>query len=34
VGAHLTVVLLGIIALSLLPGLIAWLREQRRETGE
>jgi membrane-associated protein len=34
VSDHLTAVLLGIIALSLLPGLIAWLREQRRETGE
>ncbi|MFC5549108.1 DedA family protein [Massilia aerilata] len=28
VGAHLTVVLLGIVALSLLPGLIGWLRER------
>jgi membrane-associated protein len=28
VGEHLTIVLLGIIALSLLPGLIAWIRER------
>jgi membrane-associated protein len=28
VGAHLTVVLLVIVALSLMPGLIAWLRER------
>jgi membrane-associated protein len=29
VGEHLTLVMLGIVALSLLPGLVAWFRERK-----